>query len=109
MNNNLEQNNQSAINDTNSDNLLYSEAKKMKTTSIVSIVLIITLIGIIVSFIFMIINGIKILSTNWKYKQLEDNKILWGVLTFVVLGTIASLVFSCMALKELESQKNSNY
>ena len=86
--------------------------ERIKKISIIS--LIISVISFIFLFIFPLItlilclitlslnitNAIKILSTNWKNKKIDETKILWGVLTIVVLGSIASLVFSNSSIKK---------
>ncbi len=55
--------------------------------------------------ILNIICGIKVLATDWKDNDLNNDKTLWGVLTFVILGGIASLVFSLKATKKLTEQQ----
>lgn len=68
-----------------------------------TIVLVLFIILSILDVIFCIINAIVILSNDWENKNLNDPscKILWGVLSLVLLGLIASLVFSIIAKKEL--------
>ena len=51
---------------------LLNEAKKIKTHSIIGIVLIFTIIGMIVTLIFEIIDGIKILTLDWQDTELND-------------------------------------
>ena len=50
-----------------------------------------------------IVYGIIILSNDWKDKELDESKILWGILTLCLLGTIASLVFSIEAVKKYKT------
>lgn len=79
-----------------------------------TIVLTLFIILLILNAIFCIINAIIILSNDWKNKNLNDPscKILWGVLSLVLLGLIASLIFSIIAKKELnknnEVSSNAN-
>lgn len=82
---------------------LLKEAKKIKTHSIVGIVLLFTLFGIIVTLIFEIIDGIKILTLDWQDEELNNDKTLWGIFTIVLLGPIASLIFSIKAIKKLNN------
>lgn len=86
---------------------LLKKAKGIKIRSIVSIVLIFTLIGIIASLILCLIDGIIILSTDWNNKELDESKLLWGLLTLLILGPISSLIFSIKAEKELKSNSAS--
>jgi multisubunit Na+/H+ antiporter MnhG subunit len=55
----------------------------------------------ILSFIL----GIIILATDWKNEEINNNKILWGILTLVLLGPIASLIFS---IQSINIYKNIN-
>lgn len=48
-----------------------------------------------------IISSILILIKDWKKEELNQSKILWGILTIVILGPIASFVFSRKALAGL--------
>lgn len=65
---------------------------------------IITGISAVIYAIFCIINAVYTMSTDWKNKNLNDVKIVWGILTLIILGAIASLVFGCKAVKELKNQ-----
>ena len=58
-------------------------------------------------FVLNIANGILILSTKWSNNEVENQKVLWGVLTFVLLGWIASLVFSIQAIKKYNNNSNN--
>ncbi|MDE5651550.1 MAG: hypothetical protein K2H80_00575 [Ureaplasma sp.] len=78
--------------------------KKIKTTSIISLVLIFTLIGVIVTWILDIINAVRILSTKWVKQEVENSKLIWGIFTIVVLGPISSLIFSCIAINKYNDQ-----
>ena len=86
---------------------LLNKAKKIKTQSIIGIVLFFTLFGMIVTFVLEIINGIQILATDWENEKLNDDKTLRGIFTFVLLGPIASLVFASIAIKELNKNQPS--
>ncbi|MDE5617281.1 MAG: hypothetical protein K2I36_00295 [Ureaplasma sp.] len=74
--------------------------KNIRTTSIISLVLIFTLIGAIVTLVLDIINAIRILSTKWVKQEIENNKLIWGIFTIIVLGPISSLIFSCIAINK---------
>ena len=65
----------------------------MKTTSIIAIVLFFTIIGTIISIVLTIVQAIKTLATDWNDKTLNNDKILWGLLSLMILGPIATLVF----------------
>lgn len=77
--------------------------KKIKTSSIVSLVLIFTLIGAIVTIVLDIINAIRILSTTWVRQDVEDNKLIWGIFTIIILGPISSLIFACSSISKYEN------
>ena len=83
-------------------NPLIDEATKIKTLSIVGIVLIFTIIGIFVTVIISIVLGVKIISIDWQNKQINDDKLLWGLLTLLLLGPISSFIFATTALDKLE-------
>jgi len=82
-------------------NPLIDEASRIRTLSIVGIVLIFTVIGIFVTIIISIVLGIKILSINWKDEEINNDKLLWGLLTLLVLGPISSLIFANTTLNKL--------
>lgn len=86
---------------------LIKEAKGIKTKGIIGLVLLFTLIGAIVTFIFNIICCIKIMTTDWKNKEIEDNKIIWAVLCIVLLGPISAIIFGYTALKKLNDGSNA--
>lgn len=46
---------------------------------------------------------IIILSTDWSNKELDELKLLWGLLTLLILGPISGLIVSIKAKKELKS------
>lgn len=83
---------------------LYARAKSIKTKSIWGIILFFTIIGSIVTFIFNIIVGIQILSTDWKNEELNSSKTMWGIFCFILLGPIAGIFFGCKAVNALESE-----
>ncbi len=59
-------------------------------------------LGWVVLSIFSIIPfilGILILATDWKNDVVNNSKILWGIFSIVLLGPIASLVFSVQSRK----------
>ena len=82
---------------------LLLEAKKIKKFGIIGLVLFIT---IIVPFVMRIICGIKILTNDWKNKKLENERLIWGIFCFVILGCISAIIFGSIATKEL-SKTNS--
>ncbi len=59
----------------------------------------------IAAIVLDIICGIKILSTDWKDNDLNNDKTVWGILTFVILGGIASLIFANKVTKKLNEQQ----
>lgn len=85
-----------------------NKLKKMRTRSIVGIVLIFTLFFAIVSVILAIVDGIIILSNDWEKEKLNKDKILWGVLCLVVLGNVSSLVFSIKGINLYKNDSNKN-
>lgn len=80
------------------------ELKSIKIRSIVSLVLFITILGLIVSLVLNLIDCIKILSTKWENKEVEDSKLLWGILSLVLLGPIGLLVFACISLNKMNAK-----
>lgn len=77
--------------------------KKIRTSSIVSLVLIFTIIGVIATIVLDIINAIRILSTIWVRQDVEDNKLIWGIFTIIILGPISSLIFACISISKYEN------
>ncbi len=81
---------------------LLNKANGIKVRGIVGVVLFFTIFGIVVSLILSFIDAIIILSTDWKNKELDESKILWGLLTLLLLGSIGSLVFGIKAVNQLK-------
>ncbi len=81
-------------------------AKSIKKKGIIGLILIFTLIGAIVTLILDIICGVKIISTNWKNKEVENSKVIWGVFCFVILGPISAIIFGSIAVNKM--QENSD-
>lgn len=64
--------------------------------------------SLVISFamlIMNIVNAVKILRTSWTNSKVNDIKVLWGIFTIFILGSISSLVFSIVALKEIRKEK----
>lgn len=79
----------------NENEQLLKEGKSMKIRNIIGIVLVFTLIGMIASFVISLIDSIKILTKSYKDQKLEEEKLLWGILSLLILGNIGCLVFAC--------------
>lgn len=58
-----------------------------------------------ISFILNLVASIIILSTDWKNQQIDDKKLLWGLLAIFLLGFIALLIFSISSMKILKNYK----
>lgn len=82
---------------------LVKEAKGIKTKGIVGLILLFTLVGAIVTLVLDIICGVKILTIDWKNKEVEDSKMIWGILCFILLGPISAIIFGSMTVKKLEN------
>ncbi len=65
------------------------------------------IISFVVGAVFCIINAVMILSTKWTINEVEENKIIWGIFTIILLGWIASLVFSIQAIKKYNNNSNN--
>ena len=58
---------------------------------------------LIATYIYM---GVEILRTDWIDKDLNKDKKIWGILTIIPLGWIASLVFYINANKKIKKMQN---
>ncbi|WP_022935285.1 hypothetical protein ACJA28_01240 [Mesomycoplasma moatsii] len=88
---------------------LYKQAQRIKINAIVSFFIWITIIGAIVYLILNFIGNIKVLAYDWKDKELNDKKILWGILSLLLIQGIGLLVFSIKVTnkyQELSSLSN---
>ncbi len=81
--------------------------KQIKKRGIIGLVLIFTIIGAIVTLIFDIINAIKILTTDWEDQELNNSKTIWGILSLILLGPIATIIFGNMVINKLGNQTNT--
>ncbi len=82
-------------------NDLLTKAKGIKKKGIIGLILFFTLIGAIVTFVLDIICGVQILSTDWKNKEVENNKMIWGIFCFIILGPISAIIFGSIATQKL--------
>ena len=104
-----------------SEPIKQEKAFYVKKLQIIMILSIISIVGIPVGFVLFlilpillawlgwvitgiftvipIILGIIILTTDWKNHIVDNSKILWGVFSIVLLGPIASLIFSVKSRK----------
>lgn len=89
---------------------LYQRAKSIRTKSIWACFIWLTIVGILVTMVLSIVVGVQILSTDWKNKELDDSKTIWGILCFIFLGPIAGWVFGSKAVNALSSSSpQANY
>ncbi len=83
------------MNDIKSQNqTLLEQGLSMKKLSIAGIVLFCTIIGIIPSVIIAIVLAIKLLTSDYKDEELNGEKMIWGLLSLLLIGNIASLIFA---------------
>ncbi len=61
-----------------------------------------------ISLAFTIIYALIIFCTNWDNKLLNHEKKLWGTLSILCLGPIASLIFASKVKNTLTKQSNDN-
>ncbi len=67
------------------------------------LLLIISWLLVIVPSIISFVSAIIILATDWKNKEINNNKTIWGILTLLLLGPISSLVFSIQSINIYKS------
>jgi len=72
------------------------------------LLLIISWLLVTVPSIISFVSAIIILATDWKNKEINNNKTIWGILALLLLGPIASLVFSIQSLNIYKSS-NDDY
>ncbi len=61
-------------------------------------------IGLGISILILdIINAIKIMTTDFNNKEINNIRIVWGIFTIIILGWIASLIFSITAKNKLKN------
>lgn len=84
---------------------LYLQAKKNKKNAFISFFIWITIIGLLIYPILNFIGNIKILVIDWKDEELNKRKILWGVLSLLLLRFIGLFIFTKRIMKKYESIK----
>lgn len=57
---------------------------------------ILTIISAAIVVLIGIISGIIFLTRDWNNKYINKNKLIWSILSFFPLFSIASLIFSCI-------------
>ena len=58
--------------------------------------------GLLATFVINLIYAIKLLSHQFDNKKLNEQKIIWGIFTIVILGFIAMIVWTCVSKNILE-------
>lgn len=75
--------------------------------------LIMSIMELFISSVLKLIAAIIVLATDWKNKQIDDKKLLWGLLAIFLLGFIALLIFSISSMNILknynEPENNTDY
>ncbi len=69
---------------------------------------ILIVIGLIILFVHDIELAFKIIITDWKNEEINKDKMLWVVMTIIIQGAAASIIFAIKAekiLKKLEERK----
>ena len=69
---------------------------------------ILIVIGLIILFVHDIELAFKIVITDWKNEEINKDKMLWVVMTIIIQGAAASIIFAIKAekiLKKLEERK----
>ncbi len=64
--------------------------------------LILIVIGLIILFVHDIELALKIITTDWKNAEINQDKLLWVGMTFILQGAIASIIFVIKAEKTLK-------
>ncbi|MGL5732969.1 MAG: hypothetical protein ACRCXE_02790, partial [Metamycoplasmataceae bacterium] len=81
----------------------------MRNRNIVGIILWFTIIGLIISAIIELIDSIIILSSDFKNKELNNDKLLWGLLSLLLLGNIGCLIFGIKMMNAAQHGDISSY
>ncbi len=82
--------------------------KNHTNIAFVSIIWFISLIGLSITCIGCFVCSILILATDWKDLKLVNDRILWGVLAFVITPGLSCLCFGSKAYKTLSNNTNNN-
>ncbi|MGL5590906.1 MAG: hypothetical protein ACRDCH_02440 [Metamycoplasmataceae bacterium] len=88
---------------------LYYSGKAMKTRNIIGIILWFTVIGAFASLIISLIDSIYILSTDFRNKELNNTKLLWGLLSLLLIGNIGCLVFANKMMSAADYGKPTDF
>ncbi|MGL5590771.1 MAG: hypothetical protein ACRDCH_01745 [Metamycoplasmataceae bacterium] len=72
-----------------------------------SIIWLISVIIVLLSLILNITLSVIILATDFKNKEVNDNRILWGLLSLFLLGGIGIIVFSTINIKKYNDDENN--
>lgn len=69
---------------------------------------IVGIILIVVSVIVSFIGSILILTAKFNHEYLDNQKMIFGILSLVLIGCIGLIIFGSMAVKKLSSNPNSS-
>lgn len=69
---------------------------------------IVGIILIVVSVIVSFIGSILILTAKFNHEYLDNQKMIFGILSLVLIGSIGLIIFGSMAVKKLNSNPNSS-
>lgn len=85
----------------------YEELKKHNTVQLVCIFTFFLIIPIFVAIIYNIIASIKIMTNQYDVRELDNEKIVWGILSLLLLGIIATFVFQIKIKNHLNDESNN--
>ncbi|MGL5590697.1 MAG: hypothetical protein ACRDCH_01315 [Metamycoplasmataceae bacterium] len=61
---------------------------------------------IIISFVLNLITSIYIVATDFQNEEVNKNKVLWGLLSLFLLGSIGIIIFATINLKQYGNYQN---
>ena len=72
-----------------------------------AIAFIISIVFFAISVLTWLITTIVILATNWKSKWAREHKLLWGLLSLLLLGWIAMLIFGSIGKNHAREESDN--
>lgn len=70
--------------------------------------LVIAIVGIVLCIIISLVAAVLILAGKFNNKQVDDLKIIMGILTLIVIGPVAAIIFGAIAMNKLKAGSKSS-
>ncbi|MDE6472868.1 MAG: hypothetical protein K2K73_00440 [Ureaplasma sp.] len=89
--------------------MAYDTNNNVNLAEIIAVYTILIIILGIAAAALNITTSVIILASNWKSQWCSENKLLWGLLSLLILSAIGIIIFSSLGLQKAKKSNNYSY